>query len=235
MDTKFWGKDAWTFLHCIANNYPEIVKQSQKNNYFKFFNNLQHILPCIYCRQSLTAFYERIPMNTENNKEFNTWFFKIHNAVNNKLRKQGGQQTVNPRQGIINKYYSHYMSRSISDSKYPGWDFIYSICTNYPKHVSVNDPKYRYYRRFFSYLQEVIPYPAMKKEYKKYLQKKPIQAHLKTRAALIDWFYNFENSCQSCHEKMPTLTATKNKYEKYRAVCDNKLASCCRRSKNERG
>ena len=56
MDTKFWGKDGWKFLHSIAYSYDE------KNSYFykKLFNSLQYILPCIYCRRSFKKYINEI-------------------------------------------------------------------------------------------------------------------------------------------------------------------------------
>lgn len=231
MDTKAWGPDAWDLLHCIVNNYPETNTQSQKTKYSRFFNNLQHILPCIYCRQSLTKFYEQYPMNMKSSREFNKWFFKIHNCVNNKLRKQGFLHSPNPRQHKINKHYSQYASTCVTDNKYPGWNFIYCICTNYPKKTSTTAPLRRHYKRFFNYLLDVIPFPKVKKDYRKYLQTNPIQENIDTRAALFKWFYNFEISCQSCQGKKLTLTETKKKYERYRAVCDKSLGICCSNAK----
>ena len=62
MDTKVWGPSGWLLLHSIANNYGKenngIPTHIEKDNYGIFFNTLQYVLPCKYCRQSLKIFYE---------------------------------------------------------------------------------------------------------------------------------------------------------------------------------
>jgi len=48
MDTKFWGPDAWRFLHCVADNCPDTMSNNKQLQHHRFFNVLQDILPCIF-------------------------------------------------------------------------------------------------------------------------------------------------------------------------------------------
>ena len=54
MMTSIWGPPAWHFLHIVSFNYPINPTKMQKEHYYNFFNNLQNILPCKYCRDNLT-------------------------------------------------------------------------------------------------------------------------------------------------------------------------------------
>ena len=54
MDTRFWGPDGWKLLHSITENYPTVPDKKNKDLYRKFFLSLPYVLPCVYCRKSLT-------------------------------------------------------------------------------------------------------------------------------------------------------------------------------------
>ena len=60
MDTRFWGPSGWQLLHSITNKYPNNPDKLEKDAYEIFFKSLPFILPCIYCRNSLTEYYINI-------------------------------------------------------------------------------------------------------------------------------------------------------------------------------
>ena len=99
MDTRFWGPSGWKILHIITYGYPTNPTVEDKQHYGLFFNSLKYILPCKYCRNSLTKFYKQIPIeeNLESRDTLTLWIYNIHNKVNNKLRKQGLIKTPNPK------------------------------------------------------------------------------------------------------------------------------------------
>lgn len=96
MNTKFWGPPGWKFLHTITFNYPEKIDPTnedhiQKKFYYKqLFENFQYTLPCKWCRSSYSKFLSEDPIeqNLETRKALTYWFYRIHNKVNAKLRKQ---------------------------------------------------------------------------------------------------------------------------------------------------
>ena len=96
MNTKFWGAPGWDFLHTITFNYPEKIDKSNKDDvermkYTKrLFNDLQYTLPCKYCRQSYKEFLKQEPIepNLDSRQAITHWFYRVHNLVNDKLRKQ---------------------------------------------------------------------------------------------------------------------------------------------------
>ena len=50
MEPNIWGPSAWTFLHTIALQYPELPTDDDKKQYYIFFNSLKDVLPCPNCR-----------------------------------------------------------------------------------------------------------------------------------------------------------------------------------------
>jgi len=96
MNTKQWGPSAWKFLHVVTFNYPETIDPSNEEHrelkfyYKQLFENFQFTLPCIYCRQSYKQFLKEDPIdgNLGSRKDLTYWFYRIHNKVNAKLRKQ---------------------------------------------------------------------------------------------------------------------------------------------------
>ena len=55
MMTSVWGPATWLMLHTMSFNYPIEPSEDQKKYYYKFFKNLQNVLPCRYCRENLNV------------------------------------------------------------------------------------------------------------------------------------------------------------------------------------
>ena len=86
MDTRFWGPSGWKLLHLITFDY----KYSPENavTYAQFFETIPYILPCKFCRASLTDYYREHPFKTQDsltkNLDLKRWLYNIHNCVNDK-------------------------------------------------------------------------------------------------------------------------------------------------------
>ena len=50
MITAIWGPNMWHYLHTMSFNYPVNPTAENKKYYKEFILNLQHTLPCKYCR-----------------------------------------------------------------------------------------------------------------------------------------------------------------------------------------
>lgn len=89
--TKIWGEHAWEFFHCVAFGYPIEPTKEQKEHYKFFFTNVQHVLPCRYCRDSYGDFITKeddlilTDKDLENRENLTKWTYRIHNRVNRKL------------------------------------------------------------------------------------------------------------------------------------------------------
>jgi hypothetical protein len=96
MNTRFWGPGEWVFLHTVTFNYPEVIEkgnaehQERKKFTKQLFENLQHTLPCRFCRESFKKFLKRLPIDAHlrSRADLTFWLYRIHNMVNEKLRKQ---------------------------------------------------------------------------------------------------------------------------------------------------
>ena len=91
MLTTVWGPSLWHFLHIMSFNYPNDPTASQKNQYMNFILNLEHILPCKYCRINLKKNFKAIPLklsSMKNRMTFSKYIYDLHNHINKMLCKK---------------------------------------------------------------------------------------------------------------------------------------------------
>jgi hypothetical protein len=119
MDTKFWGPSGWRLLHTIA--FSEISPNTKK-----FFELIPFILPCKFCRASLTEYMEEDPVDVSSQDALARWLWRIHNKVNDKLRGQGLLKTKNPSFDTVREMYEEPFKA------FEGWDFLFSVAENHP-------------------------------------------------------------------------------------------------------
>jgi hypothetical protein len=84
VNPKIWGKPGWVFLTCIVVEYPDNPTKQIKKKYYSFFNNLQYILPCEFCRINLEEHYKKRPLtkkDLESREKLLKWFIDIQNMV----------------------------------------------------------------------------------------------------------------------------------------------------------
>ena len=228
MDTRFWGPSGWKLLHLITYNYPINPTYQEKQDYGLFFNSLKYILPCKYCRNSLNKFYKQLPIEEHlaSKETLTLWLYKIHNKVNNKLRKQGLLKVSNPKKSEIDVIYESMLKNKC---KIPGWDFLYCMVFNFPKDKeSIPFDRINGYIVFFTNLGRVIPCEIYSKEYIQFLKTHPVQNYLKTNNEFVQWLYNI-----NCHidSKMG------NKKKSYNRICkvyESHRAKACSK-KNHKG
>lgn len=116
MNTKFWGPAGWVMLHTITFNYPEVIDDKdedhvERRKYTKrLFNDLRYTLPCKYCRLSFKEFLKQEPIEPHlgSRDALTHWLYRVHNLVNDKLRKQEND-------ALEERYTS--LSTSVSDGK----------------------------------------------------------------------------------------------------------------------
>jgi hypothetical protein len=228
MDTRFWGPDGWKLLHSIAQNYPKNPNEIEKDTYAIFFQSLQHVLPCIYCRMSYTQYINELSIKNylDNNEKLTKWIYLIHNKVNDKLRKQGLLHYDDPSYDSVYKKYEEYVS-DINNGKsldIPGWDFIYCIIFNYPVHHSQMELVRKYhYIIFFKYLGLVIPFKNIKNLYNAFIRKKSIDKHIETRIDIKQWGYDLERYIYNAID-IPCMSYNQRcrRIEDHRAGCKRK-------------
>ena len=115
MMTSIWGPPLWHALHTISFNYPVNPTKEDKDNYFNFFNNLKHILPCRYCRDNLKKNLKKFPLNKSTFKSRATlsmWVYLIHEEVNKLLGKKS-----NLTYEMVRDRYEHFRSRCLNETE----------------------------------------------------------------------------------------------------------------------
>ena len=111
MMTSVWGPPMWHVLHTISFNYPIKPTKEQKKDYYKFYANLQNILPCKYCRDNLANNLESLPLTSKIMKSRETlsrWVYNLHEIVNSMLGKKSGLCYDD-----VRDRYEHFRSRCI--------------------------------------------------------------------------------------------------------------------------
>ena len=171
MDTRFWGPSAWRLLHLIA------FSEHRNPDVFIFLEELPHILPCRFCRSSLTEFYKHRPVDRN---DLAHWMYEIHNDVNNKLRKQGHLHKPNPPFSEVKKYYTELLESA--DGHVLGFDFFKSVAFV----TSKLDPQHL--KRWWKSIPKALPFPEWREQWSSAATEGPAPV-TKGRTAVLAWLY----------------------------------------------
>ena len=109
MLTTVWGPAMWHYLHTMSFNYPINPTAKEKNNYRNFVLNLQHVLPCKYCRINLKTNFKQFPLNMnhmKNRETFSKYIYNLHELVNKMLHKKSNLSYCD-----LRDRYEHFRSR----------------------------------------------------------------------------------------------------------------------------
>ena len=90
MLTNVWGPPLWHSLHMMSFNYPMKPTKAQKNQYLEFFQSLQHVLPCKWCRKNYKKNLKQLPLTMKvmkNRHTFSKWLYDLHEIINDMLHK----------------------------------------------------------------------------------------------------------------------------------------------------
>lgn len=88
--TSVWGPSLWFVLHMISLNYSTHPTATQRREYQKFFDSLQHVLPCGICRDNLHSNLKCTqygPHVFKNRNTLSRFVHRLHNCVNGMLGK----------------------------------------------------------------------------------------------------------------------------------------------------
>lgn len=89
MNPQVWGPHLWFSLHTITFSYPFYPDSEQKQQMKDFFLSIQHILPCMLCREHYQEHLKTNPIEPalESRGELVKWLIEVHNSVNKSLGK----------------------------------------------------------------------------------------------------------------------------------------------------
>lgn len=133
MDTKKWGPAGWTFMFTIASNYPTTIDVTNKDHralrlhYKAFFQSIEFMLPCKYCRQSYHQFIAELPIDDflSSRRRIVYWLYLIKDKVNRKLiaqerespRKDGFKTQPSPPFKDVMAYYASFRAKCSDKTK----------------------------------------------------------------------------------------------------------------------
>jgi hypothetical protein len=248
MDTRFWGPSGWRLLHLITFQ----AERLDSKNIERFFMNLPYVLPCKYCRASLSDYYSSDPV-PKKLAEYPKWLYRIHNCVNNKLRSQNLLDTPNPTWFEIKHRYLGWINTTCSKQRMIGWDFLFSVAyttpcksvasssmANAPPIESLHTPELRnrwgvmskeermpYIQTWWSLLPDVLPYKEWTDTWKSSVPTIPDLN--KGRKVITAWLFKAEKiMCAKLKENAP--------HNSYSDLCNElqTFASGCGNSKTRR-
>lgn len=223
MDTRFWGPSGWRLLHLITFATSDI-----DNDHLQlFFRNLPYVLPCKFCRASLTDYYAVDPIPS-NKVEFPHWLYRIHNRVNGKLREQKLLHTPDPAWKDVKKHYTELYNAQCTKGGMIGWDFLFSVAfttpcpqvistpmPNPPPSSSLKTPELRnrwgtitrkerlqYIQDWWASIPYVLPIQEWRKAWHTVVSPSPsLEAG---RHAITAWLYKAETAmCAALKESVP--------------------------------
>ena len=248
MDTRFWGPSGWRLLHLISFAAPNLEHRYLKT----FFANLPYVLPCKFCRASLTDYYMADPIPADASA-FAQWLVRIHNRVNGKLREQKLMTTPNPEWSEIKQRYTAWMKAPCTTRRMVGWDFLFSVAyttpcksvgsapmPDAPSSNALTSPALRnrwntmtreerlpFLETWWAALPHVLPFREWRDTWSKHI---PIPPRLANgRKAITAWLYKTEHQmCKILSESTP--------HDSFKGLCSelNSYSSGCGKKKSGR-
>jgi len=248
MDTRYWGPSGWRLLHLIT--FAQNSK-TQANVIRTFFEMLPYVLPCKYCRASLSEYMMADPLDKVG-AALPRWLWRIHNRVNAKLRDQCLPTAPDPDFAAVRRIYEERLAAGCTRTSFEGWEFLFSIADNHPMARAVRSsapmsgappatglspieknrwnlltPEERmpFYEKFWEVLPNVMPFP----EWRHWT---PIDTA--TRASTMSGLW--KNRCR-IEKELELLNQTDysslcQELRSHRSGCNkNKRAKTCRKKK----
>lgn len=257
MDTRFWGPSGWKLFHLIAFDYDDHGQKSPVT-VTSFLETLPFILPCKFCRSSLTDYFHQHPVEHHlKDKTMAKWMFTIHNCVNEKLRKQGLHPAPNPTFVSTKETYSDIRSKSWDMQLTLLWNFLFAVAYDHPKATVHAKPmpdcpkdvlrckddreknkwnvlswkkRTLWFRRFWSLLPDVLP-SEIGHHWK--LQQKKTPPQLDCRRSTLAWLWRMR--CGLDTSFRDPYTSTCQAISKYSSDCGTSRGSItCRRKHTRR-
>jgi hypothetical protein len=250
MDTRYWGPSGWSLLHLVA-------ATKTKNEVVEFLETLPYVLPCKFCRASLSKYYKELPLSGIDHLD--RWMYQIHNKVNGKLRKQGQAIPPNPPFSKVQKIYQEKFESGCTRTDFPGWEFLFSIAKCHPlsgeKSTPIQDAppletlktdleknewnvlepekRYTYWVRFWKALPDALPFQEWRTSWTKHglnpakTSKEMVRSLWRLRCA-------FENDLELLNKT--TYSSLCRDLSLHKSGCSKKVrAKTCRRLRSASG
>ena len=258
MDTRFWGPSGWRLLHMIV---ATPLKNRNELTIKRFFELLPYVLPCKFCRHSLSSYYEKRPIPGKF-ADLEKWLYHIHNDVNDKLRSQNLIKEENPTYAEVHNRYSEWSKTPCASTQILGWDFLFSVANTTPGkrlnsspmpnapelldtvelrnkwNTMTHEERIPYIKEWWKILPLVLPFTPWIKSWQKSEQINKAAPLEKGKKAVIEWLYNMERSiCKFMSEDAPhnSFTGLCKEISAFSSGCGSKTSAkvkTCRAKKD---
>jgi hypothetical protein len=224
MDTRFWGPSGWRLLHLTV---AAPLQERDEAKIYDFFTILPYVLPCKFCRYSLSEYYEKRPV-PHTYALMNKWLYNIHNDVNGKLRGQNLLKTSNPTFEEIESRYKQWVSTPCATTNMLGWDFLFSVANTTPSKALNSSPmestpenihtpaeknkwntmRYKeripYVEKWWALIADVLPFEPWRTAWQKAENKYGPAPVIKGKRLVLSWLYKMERFiCKTMSEDAP--------------------------------
>jgi len=249
MDTRYWGPSGWKLLHLITVSYATLPTTGSKI----FWEMLPYVLPCKFCRASLSDYYKEHPIPSEAS-EFPKWLYTIHNCVNGKLRSQGLCIEADPTFQEVKKHYSSLYEQGCTKLTFPGWEFLFSIADNHPRatpsvpmpdtpevhpksliernryNLLTTEERIRCLKKFWTSLPSVLPFKEWTTSWNQHAE--PVKQAVTNRRLAKQWLWKIRCGLESDLQQLGTTNfhGLCKTLATHRSGCSkSKKAKTCRR------
>ncbi len=229
MDTRFWGPSGWLFLHQITFAYDP-SNTHKKKTIETLFLMLPFVLPCKFCRASLTEYMRNDSLKSalDSKDKLTHWLYRIHNEVNAKLRNQGQTIGPDPTFESVKQFYEDNLASGCSQTVFPGWEFLFSIAENHPLssqarnsspmpdapqrtsgmtmeqlnefNLMTPSERFPYYKKFWISIADSLPYPEWTALWKKSTKHAKLFKSLSSRKELVKSLWKIRCSMEKVFE-----------------------------------
>ncbi len=254
MDTRFWGPSGWKLIHLAAAAY----KPTDRAHMRRWLASLPYVLPCKFCRASLTEYYEQLPYESalDSAKDLLRWTYKIHGKVNDKLRSQGQTIPCDPSLKEVSNYYMSWLQADPSCARFPVWDFLFSVAYQHPRATVGSTPmpdapeqlparcslkdkcRWNYlsaearmpaYRTFWQEAIHILPTDQLQDRWRNALKQYPLGATLESRRPLMLWVWHMHKATDIDQQAFPAVC---RRLMTHSSDCSkSKRAKTCRRTR----
>lgn len=259
-DTRFWGPPGWQFQNWIAcKHVPNPFANKFKQ---RIYAVLPFVLPCKYCRASLSQYIDEHPLTDEilvDRTAFMEWIYTIHNCVNDKLRKQGLLHTPNPSfEEVRDQIEAACVALEATGQQIPGWDFLYAIAHNLPtedsptlecmnicdedhlnqlnKHYSVPySERIDKLKEFWTLLPLILPSVDAGHRWMEAAMLEDLDTAFESPERMVEWLYNIHQAVERENGPSESLEELTARIASHSSKCGgSKRAVTCRRSRGSR-
>jgi len=103
INSDYWGSKGWYFIDTIVLSYPDKPTQSDKDEFFNFFQSIKKVLPCEKCRVHFSEYLYNHPLNDKilsSKEKLIKWILAAHNNV----RKMQNKKEI-----TLNEFFDFYI------------------------------------------------------------------------------------------------------------------------------